>query len=289
MRQVEDLIDQLCTLVVAMESAMGAGVERHGHRWALDTPQLGVLISLDVFGPQQPGSIAALLGLTSGGVSKMIDRLEGSGLVRRAHGAVPGDRRAVLVELTDLGRDAIVAFEDVVVGLADGLLQAITPLLTPAADADGPGAPAPDAPPTPGAPMISGPVLACLYRFVALVDAPVWTVAGDLDVLHPSDPRGLLVLTRIEREGPLRAGDVPGLVGRSRAAAARLVIDLEASHLLAREPDTVDGRGVRLALTPVGQAVTRGVLASVTAALADIEPAMADLAHALRGAVDQPV
>lgn len=285
MPQVEDLIDQLCTLVVAMESTMGAGVERHGHRWSLDTPQLGVLISLDVFGPQQPGSIAALLGLTSGGVSKMIDRLEGSGLVGRAHGAVPGDRRAVLVELTDLGRDAIVAFEHVVVGLADGLLRAITPLLAPVADGAGL---APDPTPAPGAPMISGPVLACLYRFVALVDAPIWTVAGDLDVLHPSDPRGLLVLTRIEREGPLRAGDVPGLVGRSRAAAARLVIDLEASHLLAREPDTADGRGVRLALTPVGQAVTRGVMASVTAALADIEPAMADLAHALRDAVDQP-
>ena len=285
MHQVDDLIDQLCTLVVAMESAMGAGLERHGHRWSLDTPQLGVLVSLDVFGRQQPGSVAALLGLTSGGVSKMIDRLEHAGLVRRAHGAVPDDRRAVLVELTDLGRDAIVAFEDVVVDLADGLLRAITPLLGPTGDAT---RPTPDPTPAPGPPMLSGPVLACLFRFVAVVDAPIWTVAGDLEVLHPSDPRGLLVLIRIEREGPLRAGEVPGLVGRSRAAAARLVIDLEASHLVTRVPDSTDRRGVRLALTPVGHSVVRGVMASVTAAHADIEPAMGDLAHALRDAVDQP-
>ena len=291
MAQVDDLIDELCTLVVAMETAMGTGVQRHGRPWSLDTPQLGVLISLDVFGPQQPGSIAALLGLTSGGVSKLIDRLERHQLVQRSFGAVPDDRRAVLVELTDLGRDAIVAFDAVVRGLAEGLLDAVAPLLPAPADAPTPG-PADErrtvgAEPAPGAPTITGPVLASLFRFVALLDAPIWLVAGDLEVLHPSDPRGLLVLYRIDRRGPLRSGDVPELVGRSRAAAARLVTTLEASHLLARAADATDGRGVRLELTPVGRAIVRGVTASVTVALAEIQPAMADLAVALGDVVDQ--
>lgn len=287
MAEVDDLIDELCTLVVAMETAMDAGVQRHGRRWALDTPLLGVLISLDVFGPQQPGSVAALLGLTSGGVSKLIDRLEHQQLVQRSFGAVPHDRRAVLVELTELGRDAIVAFDAVVTGLAEGLLAAIAPLLPDheGGAGHGPGAAATE--PTPGTPMITGPVLAALFRFVALLDAPIWVVAGDVEVLHPSDPRGLLVLLRIDREGPIRAGDVPGLVGRSRAAAARLVSNLEASHLLARSADATDRRGVRLELTPVGQAVLRGVIASVALALDDIRPAMADLAGALRHVVDQ--
>lgn len=287
MARVDDLIDELCTLVVAMETAMDAGVQRHGRRWSLDTPQLGVLISLDVFGPQQPGSIAALLGLTSGGVSKLIDRLERYRLVQRSFGAVPQDRRAVLVELTEDGRDAIVAFDEVVRGLADGLLAAIAPLLPPPADAPDGERSAVGAEPPPGAPMITGPVLASLFRFVALLDAPIWLVAGNLEVLHPPDPRGLLVLYRIDRRGPLRSGDVPGLVGRSRAAAARLVSTLEASHLLARAADATDGRGVRLELTPVGQAILRGVTAAVTVALEDIEPAMVDLALALDDVVDQ--
>lgn len=292
MAQVDDLIDELCTLVVAMETAMDAGVQRDGRRWSLDTPQLGVLISLDVFGPQQPGSIAALLGLTSGGVSKLIDRLERHQLVQRSFGAVPDDRRAVLVGLTDLGRDGIVAFDTVVRGLAEGLLDAVAPLLPAPADAP---TPAPgDEPRTasaeqaPGAaPPITGPVLATLFRFVALLDAPIWNVVGDLEVLHPSDPRGLLVLYRIDRHGPLRSGDVPGLVGRSRAASARLVTALEASHLLARVADATDGRGVRLELTPVGRAIVRGVTAAVTVALSGIQPAMADLAVALGAVVDQ--
>jgi len=45
--------------------------------------------------------VAAELGLSAGGVSKLIDRLEATGLCRRLPN--PSDRRSSLVELTDVG------------------------------------------------------------------------------------------------------------------------------------------------------------------------------------------
>jgi DNA-binding MarR family transcriptional regulator len=42
------------------------------------------------------------LTLTSSGITRLIDRMEGAGLVRRV--PAPGDRRSVLVEATDHGR-----------------------------------------------------------------------------------------------------------------------------------------------------------------------------------------
>jgi hypothetical protein len=36
-----------------------------------------------------------LTGLSSGGVSKLLDRMEGAGVVKRAYGGVPGDNRGV--------------------------------------------------------------------------------------------------------------------------------------------------------------------------------------------------
>jgi DNA-binding MarR family transcriptional regulator len=42
------------------------------------------------------------LTLTSSGITRLVDRMEGAGLVRRV--PAPGDRRSVLVESTDRGR-----------------------------------------------------------------------------------------------------------------------------------------------------------------------------------------
>jgi DNA-binding MarR family transcriptional regulator len=50
-------------------------------------------------GPCRPRDLAAALGLTTGSVTSLIDRLETRGLVRRAPD--PGDRRGVLVVPTE--------------------------------------------------------------------------------------------------------------------------------------------------------------------------------------------
>jgi hypothetical protein len=84
------------------------------------------------------------------------------------------------------------------------------------------------APPGAAVPAVAGPVLGQLIRFLVLADAAALTVVADIDVLHPNDPRGILVLSELDLRGSVRAGDVPELVGRSRAAASALVGRLDA-------------------------------------------------------------
>ena len=51
-----------------------------------------------------PGELASNLDLSSGAMTSRLDRLEDAGLVRRLPD--PDDRRGVVVELTEKGRDA---------------------------------------------------------------------------------------------------------------------------------------------------------------------------------------
>jgi DNA-binding MarR family transcriptional regulator len=62
-----------------------------------------VITSLDLLGPQRPADILALTGLTSGGVTKVLDRLEDQGLMTRQFGVVEGDRRGTRLALTAKG------------------------------------------------------------------------------------------------------------------------------------------------------------------------------------------
>ena len=52
---------------------------------------------LELLGPVTPGKLAQHTGLTSGGVTVMLDRLEKAGLVKRERN--PDDRRSVLVRV----------------------------------------------------------------------------------------------------------------------------------------------------------------------------------------------
>jgi DNA-binding MarR family transcriptional regulator len=52
---------------------------------------------LDLLGPMTPGALAQWSGLTSGGVTVVLDRLESAGYVRREPN--PDDRRSVLIHL----------------------------------------------------------------------------------------------------------------------------------------------------------------------------------------------
>lgn len=52
---------------------------------------------LDLMGTSTPGKLAEFMGLTTGGVTVMLDRLEKAGCIRREPN--PGDRRSVLVRV----------------------------------------------------------------------------------------------------------------------------------------------------------------------------------------------
>jgi DNA-binding MarR family transcriptional regulator len=77
---------------------------------------LSTLMLLHRGGPQRPTQIAELTGLTSGGATKLITRLETAGLVEREEGRVPSDGRAIVVSLTEVGSEKM-----------DGVATAVTP------------------------------------------------------------------------------------------------------------------------------------------------------------------
>jgi DNA-binding MarR family transcriptional regulator len=65
---------------------------------------LAVLAVLDLEGPKRPTTLQDLVGLTSGGTTKLIDRLEAVGFVKRTYGAIEHDHRGVEVAITPKGR-----------------------------------------------------------------------------------------------------------------------------------------------------------------------------------------
>lgn len=61
------------------------------------------LCALALYGPQRPRDLLGPTHLTSGALTKWLDRLEELGLIKRTYGTVRGDRRGAIVELTDRG------------------------------------------------------------------------------------------------------------------------------------------------------------------------------------------
>lgn len=74
-------------------------------RLGLNQSDLRCLDVVERLEPANPGRIAAELGLTGGALTVMVGRLERAGFVRRGHD--PGDRRKVIVELTDPAHEAL--------------------------------------------------------------------------------------------------------------------------------------------------------------------------------------
>jgi DNA-binding MarR family transcriptional regulator len=71
----------------------------------LTLPQLAVLRSLRDGGPQTAGRLAEAVGLSAASASRLFDRLEERGLVRRHRGH--DDRRCVEIHLTVRGRQLV--------------------------------------------------------------------------------------------------------------------------------------------------------------------------------------
>ncbi len=119
----------------------------HGYRLAaadhfgLDLVETHVIGYLDVHGPMHQGRLAQHLGVTSGGVTGVVDRLERSGTVRRVPD--PLDRRHRLLELTDRARQIMAesnaslarSFDGLEPDVAATLVEAL-PLLAAGMDAE---------------------------------------------------------------------------------------------------------------------------------------------------------
>jgi DNA-binding MarR family transcriptional regulator len=77
-------------------------------RLCITPTELECLGTLAVGGPLSAGDLAKRTGLTTGAVTRLIDRLESHGIARRR--ADPDDRRRVLVEITPMAHKTAAPF-----------------------------------------------------------------------------------------------------------------------------------------------------------------------------------
>ncbi|HEY6962652.1 MAG TPA: MarR family transcriptional regulator [Gaiellaceae bacterium] len=100
---VEGIVDRISSINKRVHAALKDTLSDYGV-----TPEdWGVLTALRLHRDGRgvsPGALARWLELSSGAMTSRLDRLESSGFVRRVPD--PGDRRGIVVELTDEGRAA---------------------------------------------------------------------------------------------------------------------------------------------------------------------------------------
>jgi DNA-binding MarR family transcriptional regulator len=100
---VEGIVDRIGKIHRRMKRAQKATLREHD----LTPEEWGVMTTLRLGKDacrSSPGDLASDLELSSGAMTSRLDRLEQAGLVRRLPD--PEDRRGVVVELTDKGREA---------------------------------------------------------------------------------------------------------------------------------------------------------------------------------------
>ena len=94
-RIAQDAQDELRRLSTAIDGLD----QKAALRFGINRTDLRCVDVLTSAGPQQPRELAAAVGLTSGGLSIALERLERAGYIRRRRHA--SDRRSVVVEATD--------------------------------------------------------------------------------------------------------------------------------------------------------------------------------------------
>lgn len=100
---VEGIVDRIGSINRRMKKAQEVTLREYG----LTHAEWGVLTTLRLGSDHcqsSPGELASDLELSSGAMTSRLDRLEQAGLVRRLPD--PADRRSIVVELTEKGRDA---------------------------------------------------------------------------------------------------------------------------------------------------------------------------------------
>lgn len=100
----ERLLLKIADLGILLNNALVRAVDRvGGSRDLIENGVVDVLIRLDLYGPMRPGDVGSITGLSSGGVTKLLDRLEAESLLVRRYGEISGDARGVEIRITRTG------------------------------------------------------------------------------------------------------------------------------------------------------------------------------------------
>jgi DNA-binding MarR family transcriptional regulator len=115
-----DLAAGLVQLTSLVQGIYARVSERHDL-----TPVQAKLLCVLLAGPRGMAELAQCFGVERAALTGLMDRAERRGLAQRS--AVPGDRRALQVTLTDAGRQAAVAFHAEVSAELGRLVSPLTP------------------------------------------------------------------------------------------------------------------------------------------------------------------
>lgn len=126
-RRAVDAAGTMSALVAAGADWVSAAVQALRPFEVVDFTDRFTLVLVRVYGTARPTQIADELRLTPSGTSGVLTRLESARLITRRHDLTPGDRRAVGVELTQLGQQAVDAMLDVFAAHAPALSDALLP------------------------------------------------------------------------------------------------------------------------------------------------------------------
>lgn len=117
--------DALLVMTTSGQAMSDAALGVLGSSDLVSNVSIATLMLLHRDGPQRPTQIAELTGLTSGGATKLITRLENAGLVVREAGGVPTDGRAIVVSLTGFGSEKVDGVVAVIAPHVEGLIDAL--------------------------------------------------------------------------------------------------------------------------------------------------------------------
>jgi DNA-binding MarR family transcriptional regulator len=99
----EEFLDAFDSLARAVRRARGASASGRSH--PLTVSQYGLLVPLTDRPQARIGDLAEAAGITAATATRILDALERRGIVRRMRSS--GDRRGVIVALTDPGRGTL--------------------------------------------------------------------------------------------------------------------------------------------------------------------------------------
>lgn len=253
-----------CSVLLEIRVISNALNERLERRFPLELTQnsaIAVLSHLAANGPTRPRDLQQETGLTSGGLSKLLDRLEQLRLVARRTGVVDDDGRATLVSLTHHGRSTERALVDLVGDSLREVNAHLKQLWLLLGDLHLTAQPVPVD--RVGQQRVESSLTAALARLGVLMSAALTHFWADDE---RSDHTAALVLCALALEPNLRPRQLMDRLGLSSGGVTKLVDRLVEAGLAERTYGAIehDRRAVSIAITPRGRRVLETGLAQVS-------------------------
>lgn len=107
--QIDPAVEAIVNQIHDVDKLLGAEMRESLARFGLTVEEFKVLMALQP-GPRTHGSLCRQLEVSTGAMTNRLDKLEREGLVIRAPD--PGDRRGVLLSMTEAGGERLDAYID---------------------------------------------------------------------------------------------------------------------------------------------------------------------------------